>query len=605
LFSRLTITAKGLILVLVPVVLEIGFATYLACMLTHTAAELDQVRHSISSMIDMSTDNNILISRICFCLNEGEKDKAKKMAILSDFDRMPTPLPLDREQRGAYPELAEFHDEFESFHDNLMHVGETLRTSLATQEISSAKLNQRLTTECMPIFMQGRSLNTRAFAIEKQMGSLAPEELSRFRSQFIAWLIGGFLSSCLISYFLNRAFSQDIVNRLRSIADNATCIAAGKPVSKSQVGTDEIAELDRLVYEAGLELEESRKRELAILDHATDVLCSLDLQLRLQNIGKSAKRNWGYDQDELMGRSLLSLLADEAIAPTSESFANIAAEKGKGQLETIFKCRDAKLKHFLWTINWQPAEQLFYCVAHDVTQVRALEQMKQDFLAMVSHDLRTPLNSVSLGLAILAEQRLGELPEPVIKQVSRSRTSMQRLSRLVNDLLELEKLESGRMELLREGASAFEICGFAKEPMEILAEAAGVKISGPKNDAAVFVDVQRITQVIINLLSNAIKFSPPNTVITLDLKEVGDFVEIGVADSGPGIAPEQRDLIFGRFHQATKADTKLVKSTGLGLAIVRAIVDEHGGSVGVESEIGKGSRFWFRIPGLKDCEEDL
>ncbi|MCC6979254.1 MAG: hypothetical protein IT343_13100, partial [Candidatus Melainabacteria bacterium] len=122
---------------------------------------------------------------------------------------------------------------------------------------------------------------------------------------------------------------------------------------------------------------------------------------------------------------------------------------------------------------------------------------------------------------------------------------------------------------------------------------------------AVLVDVKRITQVLINILSNAIKFSAENSSVVMDIKEVGDFAEIGVKDSGPGIALEHQAKIFNRFEQAGIAAKSSMKSTGLGLAIAQVIVIEHGGDIGVESEPGKGCRFWIRVPKLIDLSEDI
>jgi signal transduction histidine kinase len=116
------------------------------------------------------------------------------------------------------------------------------------------------------------------------------------------------------------------------------------------------------------------------------------------------------------------------------------------------------------------------------------------------------------------------------------------------------------------------------------------------SDLEANVDIGRITQVLVNLLSNAIKFSPTNSRIVFDVKEVGDLVEVGINDSGPGIPKEHLGLIFSRFHQVKAGTAKGIKGSGLGLAIVQSIVTEHGGSIGVESTVGEGSRFWIRIP---------
>jgi PAS domain S-box-containing protein len=601
LFSRLNITTKGLILVLVPVIIEIFLASYLAFMLSETYTKLVRVQRSINSMATLTDERNELISAICVALDVTEPDLNKRINALNQVEIQTTPALLDEEHK--FPELEEFRENLESFHSHTKGIISKFRNELQIRRRVDTVRTSVTDSELLPVFLEMKGLSDMTFFVEKQIGSLQPHEMERFQTQFYYWLVTGLVSSCAICIWISRAFSIDIVRRLNNITENARLISYGQPLNPVQPGSDEIADLDRVVYTTGQELQEARKRELAILDNATDVLCSVDAQLRLREVGKAATRNWGYELDELEGRALLALLTDETVDSTREGFAAIASESTEGEIENVIKCRDGSRKTFSWKVNWNASDHLYYCVAHDVSQLRALEKLKQDFLAMVSHDLRTPLNSVSIGLSMLADNRLGELPAPVQSQLVRSRNSMERLSHLVHDLLELEKLGSGKISLHPEVASAAEICGYAKEPLETLAQSAGVKLVGPTGDAAVMADVKRLTQVLINLLSNAIKFSPENSSIVLDVKAVGDFVEIGVSDSGPGIAPEHQKAIFNRFHQAGNAEQKTMKSTGLGLAIVQVIINEHGGSVGVDSVPGKGSRFWIQVPRLIDEEE--
>jgi PAS domain S-box-containing protein len=603
LFSRLNITAKGLILVLVPVLIEISFASYLAVMLSDTFTKLFRVQRSIDALATMTQQRGSLYLAICGALDDKEKDKNKRLTAIETMDIETTPFVLEEGEK--FPEFVELREGLESFHKHASVIIAKFRSEILTpghRPMYRTIIDQQ---ELMPLMLEAKGLNDLAFNIEGQLGAMQPNEMARFQSQFHAWLILGLATSCAICLWISRAFTLDIVKRLKNISENTKRISYRQPLFAVQAGSDEIAELDQAVYTAGQELEEARKRELAILDNATDVLCSIDKNLRLRDIGKAATRNWGYEIDELSGRIILSLLTEENTESTRLGFLEIAEGANEGKLENTIRCKDGTQKTFLWTINWRSEDQIYYCVAHDVTQLRAMEKLKQDFLAMVSHDLRTPLNSVSIGLSMLAENRLGELPARVKTQLTKSRNSMEILSQLVHDLLELEKIGSGTITLQTEVASAAEVCSYAKEQLESFASKSGVNITGPSGDAAILVDVKRLTQVLVNLLSNAIKFSPQGSTIKFDVKQANGFVEIGITDCGPGIAPEHVSLVFDRFQQAGKSTNRSLKSTGLGLAIVQAIIREHGGIVGVESELGKGSRFWVQVPRLMDEEEDL
>ncbi len=600
-FSRLNINAKGLILVLVPVIIEICFASYLTLMLTDTFTKLVRMQHSIDAMEGMNEKRSQLYAALCVVLDASEPDTAKRLRALDGIDIELTPLLVEKNDR--FPEFSEFREAMDTFHNHVKEITKKFRKQLTNPDLAGNYRTVVKDNELMPVLIEANGINSSAFSALKQLGALQPHEMERFQTEFFAWLIISLISSWGICLWISLAFSSDIVKRLRNITENARLISYGQPLHEVQPGTDEIAQLDKTVYLAGKELEELRERELAVLDNATDVLCSVDGHLRLRDIGKAATRNWGFELDELAGRSILSILTEETIEPTRNQFTAIEAESKEGQIENTVKCRDGTTKIFLWTVNWQPTAQLFYCVAHDVSHLRAMEKLKQDFLAMVSHDLRTPLNSVSIGLSMLAENRLGELPASAQSQLSKSRKSVERLSHLVHDLLELEKLGSGKITFDREVASAAEVCGYAKEALEVLAESAHVQLVGPAGDAAILVDVKRLTQVLVNLLSNAIKFSPVNSTVVLDVKEASDYIEIGVSDSGPGIAPEHQSVIFNRFQQVGVSPTKTIKSTGLGLAIVQVIIGELGGLTGVESALGKGSRFWVRVPRLLDDEE--
>nr|WP_255216388.1 ATP-binding protein [Pseudenhygromyxa sp. WMMC2535] len=236
-------------------------------------------------------------------------------------------------------------------------------------------------------------------------------------------------------------------------------------------------------------------------------------------------------------------------------------------------------------------------IATDITERARIERLKNEFVSIVSHELRTPLTSIRGSLGLLDGGVAGDLDPRVQSLVKIALSNTERLIRLVNDILDLDKIETGKLELrnelldpvrLVEDAIA-EISGFAEECGVILVREFGAtcEIHG---------DRDRLLQVLINLLSNAIKFSKPGDTVTVELEEISSgTVRFSVCDEGPGIPEEQMSKLFRKFSQLDESDTRSVGGSGLGLAISKAIVDAHGGGIGVESQPGVGSRFHFAI----------
>jgi len=225
-----------------------------------------------------------------------------------------------------------------------------------------------------------------------------------------------------------------------------------------------------------------------------------------------------------------------------------------------------------------------------------VERMKQEFISMVSHDLRSPLNSVLAFLNMLPEGVYGELSELGVNKANVANRNITRLIGLINDLLDAEKLESGKLTMNFTTIDLADILERSVESMRGLAEKEEVIIELPPVDMQIEADGDRLMQVVINLLSNAIKFSPKGGRIKLTATAAGDRVAVKVQDEGRGIAPRYQKMIFERFQQVTTSDGTEKGGSGLGLAICKAIVEQHGGIIGVDSQEGKGSTFWFKIP---------
>ena len=229
----------------------------------------------------------------------------------------------------------------------------------------------------------------------------------------------------------------------------------------------------------------------------------------------------------------------------------------------------------------------------------AADQQKQEFVAMISHDLRTPLNSIQGTLELLLRGSYGELTERGERRVSDAEQETERLLSLINELLDIEKLEAGMLELSMKKTELSTILSRAVSAVSGLAESSEIKIDYPSTEIELECDEDRIVQVLVNILSNALKVSSPKSSISISIVPRETDFDLRVTDCGPGIAPEDLSRIFDRFQQADVKGKRL-SGSGLGLAICRALIQGHKGELGVESELGKGSTFWFRLNCLSE-----
>lgn len=237
-------------------------------------------------------------------------------------------------------------------------------------------------------------------------------------------------------------------------------------------------------------------------------------------------------------------------------------------------------------------------VFHDMAdRLVEVEKMKQHFVSMISHDLRSPLTSIKGLLLLVKKGSYGELNEKGISRLEGAEGSVSRLISLINDLLDVDKIESGMFELSKAETTVGTIVEQSFYSVCTLAETKEISlISGGAEDEKIFVDSERFVQILVNLLSNAIKFSEKGSTVAVETARIGNRIEISVKDQGRGIPANAIDFIFDRFKQVEKKDATEKGGTGLGLAICKALVQAHGGTIGVESEAGKGSRFFILLP---------
>lgn len=244
-------------------------------------------------------------------------------------------------------------------------------------------------------------------------------------------------------------------------------------------------------------------------------------------------------------------------------------------------------------------------VINTMDELKQLDQAKSEFLSIASHELRTPMTSIKGSLSLLGNGIMGQIDEAPLQLIRIAETETDRLIRLINDLLDLAKIEARKLPLASDWTAWEDTLRSTTTGLVGFAHNAGVNIAfDPAPGIEVFMDKDRVQQVLTNLISNAIKFSPRGSTVHIYTGHTkSGHLLINVRDQGPGIAPADQELIFQKFRQGATAENPIVKGTGLGLAIAKALVEEHGGDIGVESELGKGSAFWFTLPKWRHAEE--
>lgn len=236
-------------------------------------------------------------------------------------------------------------------------------------------------------------------------------------------------------------------------------------------------------------------------------------------------------------------------------------------------------------------------VISNMEQLRTLDQAKSEFLSIASHELRTPLTSIKGSLSLMRSGVVGEMNEMSANLLTIAENETDRLIRLINDILDLAKIEARKLPLTQDWNSLSQLVTVCMQSLQGLATQAHVSlVTEAMAPIDVYMDKDRIQQVLTNLVSNAIKFSPQGgQVMVRCIVDDNSKLTIEVSDQGRGIDPQDQELIFQKFRQATSDNNPLVKGTGLGLAIARALVEQHGGEIKVRSTPGEGSTFYFTL----------
>lgn len=445
----------------------------------------------------------------------------------------------------------------------------------------------------------GNTVIDRCLSVNK----LQREQEAQSRAAIEMLIVASAILSIVLAMILARYFNHGTSRRLNVLLENTYQLAMEKPLQEPLQGNDEIAIIDGGFHRMAESLLDARTKEQALTENALDVICSLDERGKFTKMNQAVKGLWGYDADELMGRTIVSLVEPAQVERTNQALEDVISGKSTVPFELKMRRKDQTTCDMSWSAHWSESDKSLFCVAHDISERKRLERMKQEVVAMVSHDLRSPLTSIQAMFDLLEAGALGQLNDKGEDKIRRSSASLNRLISMINDLLDMEKLESGMFELDLAEVEFSTLAAHALEAVQTSAEQKQIQLQIDKSAAKVYCDGDRIVRVLINFLSNGIKFSPENSIIRLAISQIDHTVQIDVVDQGKGIPSDKLETVFERFKQVERADETTKGGSGLGLAICKAIVEAHHGSIGATSEIGQGSTFWIRLPNKRSNEK--
>ncbi len=356
----------------------------------------------------------------------------------------------------------------------------------------------------------------------------------------------------------------------------------------------------------------------AILDSANFTIIATDTEGVITVFNEGAQRMLGYAADEVVGKLTPAVLhvPDEVVARAKALSDELGKTIEPGFDVFVLKTRDGMPDENEWTYVRKDGSTFrvllsvtalfdeagtiygYLSVGYDITERKRMELMKREFISTVSHELRTPLTSIRGALGLVAGGATGALPDKAKELINIATNNCDRLVRLINDILDMEKFESGKMAfdvkpldlptLVTEAISANQAYAIQHQ--------AAIVVEGELPALCVMGDHGRLIQVMTNLLSNAAKFTPPGGSVHVSLEQQGAYARIAVRDEGPGISAEFQSRLFQKFSQADSSDTRKKGGTGLGLSITKAIVEHHSGRISYQTEKDQGTTFFVDLP---------
>lgn len=433
----------------------------------------------------------------------------------------------------------------------------------------------------------------------------------------ILFVIGiGTLVAVLLGVIGGSFYSRWALRPIKRLQQAVKNVGSGQLGQRVRITTaDELGDLSfefnrmieqlRRYEEMNLEnlLLEKRKAEAIVESITTPIIVvGKDMQILLVNV--SALRLFRKPiHSTLEGHDVTDLTDDENIIHTMQSLVESREESEAAISESLTWMTETEGMERYYLVQMIPLKTSGgtgggIAIFADVTEFKELDRLKSEFLARISHEFRTPLSSILMSVDILREELLGEINKRQRELLDNAKEDCRRLSRLINDILEMSRLESGPGQKTREEFNPAELALSVLQPHLLIAEKQGIRLEHSLDGSlpTVYADPEHFRWILNNLVSNAIRYTEEGGSVEVEMAVVNDVFQLVVRDTGTGIPADSLQMIFERFYQVEQGERATPGSVGLGLAVVKEVVESYRGTIAVSSELNKGATFTVQIP---------
>ncbi|MBK7258635.1 MAG: HAMP domain-containing protein [Ignavibacteriae bacterium] len=513
---------------------------------------------------------------------------------------------------GALPEQVPLRDSIQATYRQYILLGDSMNARIAQGAFEGAKgyyydrirpISDQLRNQCFTLFeinqndLYNAMPETHSIANKTAFGAMMAAIIMLVLSIIAtAWLIRSFITPAeLLTERVKQIGAGNIDLKIDVLSDDEV----GQLSREFNKMTERLRQYDQINIDTLLS--EKRKSE-TIVDSITDGLIMIDASSTILHVNKRVADLFGFEEATAIGRPVTAMVNDDRVLTLLRSPLDEAAIMDDRRLSFLQFDRDGLSSFFRpkVTVLQTPDGDLYgvLLLMQDITQFKELDRMKSDFIATVSHEFRTPVTSINMSVDILDQQLLGPLTPKQKELVSAAKEDCYRLTKLARELLQLSKLESGRVQVRDEPLAMHEVVEATLRPLRIQFQEKKVALesSVPSSLPQIVADEQQLSWVITNLVTNALKYTDAGGTVSVLGSTAPGEIRLEVRDTGVGIPREHIDRIFDKFVQVRNAAGSTPGSVGLGLAIAKEIVEMYGGRIWVESEVGQGSTFAFVLP---------
>lgn len=596
--NNINLRTRGLLLVLFPIVWLLVFVVVLFTLISQVYTQLLAQSHSrevamtihelMRDAVDVVSEgylghsrNELMDVRLVRQKVNRTKPQVDKLCRLADSKEQEANI---KDLRNATREL------FEIYSWTIKEQEQGIKNWTKVKGTTDAVMATQLKRFC-------RALMAISAVEAKKTQTQESSVLSEVNTRLELMLLISVATSIGVAILLGVLYVLGIKRPLGRITENSRHLSQNQTLLPIQKGRNEIAELDRLFHEVSRAINEALRREQAMFENATDLICALNAEGVFKRANLYAIEVLCWEPEQMVGTNIFDLVVEDDLVTAEKHLRGSSGNGDIQEFELRLKRQDGIVIDTRWATIWSESESSFFCVVHDTTQEKNIERLKQDFLDMVSHDLRSPLTAMLASMSMICAGARGELPEPAKQEVARSIQDIERLIGFINELLEFQKLQSGRTPFDIRPCDLETVVTEAVRKLDETCRSKGIRIEMPVGNWTVSCDREKISQILVQMLLNAIVVTPSDGSIKVEISpgETGAFVEVAITDSGALLSNADRELVFSQLTGGAAQHGVEPRSLRQGLAVARLIVEAHGGDMGVR-DAAPGNTFWLNLP---------